>query len=170
MVTMKSPISLWIDPVPTGLNRGTGFLDFASQRRYGRLRLESALWGTDRLRLRAMSKKTANDPEAVTARLHARRDELRHLAAAHSADRAPVELDQARVGRLSRMDALQSQAMSIETERRRQVELQQIEAALKRLDKGDYGYCLNCGEEIAPKRLEFNPTAAVCIDCARGSG
>ena len=77
-----------------------------------------------------------------------------------------VELDQARVGRLSRMDALQAQAMSREAQRRRQQHMQQVDAALRRIDEGDYGYCLECGEEIAPARLDFDPAAALCIRCA----
>ena len=78
----------------------------------------------------------------------------------------PVELDQTRVGRLSRMDALQAQAMSIETERRRQIELRRIESALQRIAGGDFGYCVNCGEPIAGKRLDLDPTTPNCLDCA----
>lgn len=77
-----------------------------------------------------------------------------------------VELDQTRVGRLSRMDAMQAQAMSVETGRRRRQKLVQIEAALKRLEADDFGYCQVCGEEIAPKRLEIDPTVQLCINCA----
>ena len=77
-----------------------------------------------------------------------------------------VELDQTSVGRLSRMDALQGQAMSQERDRRRQIELQKIAAALRRIELGDYGDCLRCGEEIAIRRLEFDPAAPLCIDCA----
>ena len=77
-----------------------------------------------------------------------------------------VELDQARVGRLSRMDALQAQAMSIETGRRRRQKLLQIEAALKRLEEQEFGYCQECGDEISPARLEVDPTVTFCIDCA----
>ncbi len=80
-----------------------------------------------------------------------------------------VELDQTSVGRLSRMDALQGQAMSKESGRRRAVGLQKIAAALKRMDRGEYGYCLACEEEIAVQRLEFDPAATLCIDCARRS-
>ncbi len=110
------------------------------------------------------------DPAAVKAQLLARRNELHGLSESSSEARRPVELDQARVGRLSRMDAMQSQAMSLETDRRRGVELQRIDAALHRLDDGEYGFCIGCGETIAPKRLEFDPTTPVCIDCAQGSG
>ncbi len=77
-----------------------------------------------------------------------------------------VELDQARVGRLSRMDAMQAQAMSKETGRLRRQKLLQIEAALQRIEIDDYGYCGECGEEIVAGRLEADPTALFCIQCA----
>ena len=110
------------------------------------------------------------DLDSARTALVARRQELVRLVDSSAEARRPVELDQARVGRLSRMDALQSQAMSVETDRRRKVELQQIEAALGRIEDGDYGYCVSCGEAIARKRLTLNPTTPVCIDCAQLSG
>jgi len=77
-----------------------------------------------------------------------------------------VELDQSRVGRLSRMDAMQAQAMSKETGRLRRQKLLQIEAALQRIKNDEYGYCGECGEEIAAGRLDADPTAVFCIQCA----
>ena len=77
-----------------------------------------------------------------------------------------VELDQARVGRLSRMDALQAQAMSVETGRRRRQLILQIDAALERINTGSYGECFECGEFINPDRLAADPTATLCINCA----
>jgi len=77
-----------------------------------------------------------------------------------------VELDQTSVGRLSRMDALQGQAMSQERDRRRQLELQKIAAALRRIEAGEYGDCVRCGEEIATRRLDLDPAAPLCIVCA----
>jgi DnaK suppressor protein len=77
-----------------------------------------------------------------------------------------VELDQACVGRLSRMDALQAQAMSIETGRRRREKLWQIDQALQRIDADEFGFCHECGEDIATARLDFDPTALLCIQCA----
>ncbi len=77
-----------------------------------------------------------------------------------------VELDQARVGRLSRMDAIQAQAISIATNSRRETELRRIAAALQRIADGEYGYCLSCGEPVAPGRLEIDPAASLCIECA----
>ena len=77
-----------------------------------------------------------------------------------------VELDQSRVGRISRMDALQGQAMSQEVKRRRKIERQKITAALNRLESDNYGYCSKCENEIAIKRLELDPSVSLCIDCA----
>ena len=77
-----------------------------------------------------------------------------------------VELDQTRVGRLSRMDAMQAQAMSVETGRRRRQLLVEIDHALVRIDDGHYGDCLECGEPVHPGRLDANPTATLCINCA----
>ncbi len=77
-----------------------------------------------------------------------------------------VELDQTAVGRVSRMDALQGQAMAKESQQRREIQLQRIEASLQRLEKGTFGLCVRCEEDIHIKRLEFDPTTPLCIDCA----
>jgi len=85
------------------------------------------------------------------------------------ASAAIVELDQSKVGRLSRMDAMQAQAMAQASEQRRKATLQRITVALKRIDDGEYGVCKACDEPINPKRLEFDPTTTLCIDCASKS-
>ncbi len=82
-------------------------------------------------------------------------------------DTAPVELDQARIGRLSRMDAMQQQAMSKAAARLTQLEFQRIKTALGRIETGEYGYCILCDEEIVEKRLRFDPSLLICIDCAQ---
>ncbi|MGD1935396.1 MAG: TraR/DksA family transcriptional regulator [Candidatus Phaeomarinobacter sp.] len=98
--------------------------------------------------------------------LEEERTELTRQQTASDGDRAPVMLDQQSVGRLSRMDALQVQAMAKALESRRKIALSQIDAALGRRDSGDYGYCVSCDEPIAPKRLELDPKVATCIACA----
>lgn len=102
------------------------------------------------------------------AALQAAEAELRASEAGSEAERAPVALDQQAVGRLSRMDAIQVQAMALETSRRRGAELRRIASALARMDAGEYGYCVECGEEIAARRLELDPAAPLCIACASG--
>ncbi len=117
-----------------------------------------------------MSEQPEMDFGAIEARLRARRQELLRLTAAHEDESDPVEVDQARVGRLSRMDALQSQAMAAEVERRRELELARIGSALERIEEGEYGHCVSCGEPIAPKRLELDPATPLCLSCAQRSG
>jgi DnaK suppressor protein len=104
--------------------------------------------------------------DAMKARLEARRAELVADDAATTGDRAPVELDQQSVGRLSRMDALQVQAMSQAQAARRKAELKRIDQAFERIEAGEYGFCVACGEEIAPKRLAWDPAIATCVRCA----
>ncbi len=102
----------------------------------------------------------------MRAKLLELREELESVAATSEDSSEIVELDQARVGRLSRMDALQAQAMSQASGRRRELMLRKISAALERIDNGDYGLCQSCEEMINRKRLEFDPTAVLCIESA----
>lgn len=109
------------------------------------------------------------DPDRARSNLLAARAELEALREQSAESRRTVTLDQQSVGRLSRMDALQGQAMAQAAEQRRATEMARIDAALKRLDDGSYGECLRCGEEIAERRLEIDPAATLCVDCARDS-
>jgi len=95
-----------------------------------------------------------------------KRQELQEASKANESATDTVELDQTRQGRLSRMDALQGQQMSIATLNRRNQELKNIELVLKRLDEDDFGYCQLCDKEISRKRLEIDPTLTCCIHCA----
>lgn len=79
-----------------------------------------------------------------------------------------VELDQQAVGRLSRQDALLNQSMAKATQARRDGQRRALQAALQRMDGGDYGYCEDCGDLIPVRRLELDPTAMRCVSCASG--
>lgn len=103
----------------------------------------------------------------IRNKLMQRRTELEKLLVQSDADTAPVALDQTQQGRLSRMDAMQQQAMAVETQRRRQREIKLIEAALARLAAGEYGYCVTCGEEIEAERLALDAATPFCIKDAR---
>lgn len=107
------------------------------------------------------------DIEAITRQLKESRVALIDQSAESEESRATVVLDQQSVGRLSRMDALQGQAMAKAEEERRQLAIRRIDAALARIDRGEYGECIECGEWIAAKRLEWDPTVLKCIDCAQ---
>ena len=112
-----------------------------------------------------MAKRKDQDLKAVKAALEAEREDILAASSAAAEDRKPVELDQQQVGRLSRMDAIQVQAMAQAQEARRRGRLVAIDAALKRLEDGEYGTCAECGDDIPAKRLEIDPVAARCIDC-----
>ena len=101
--------------------------------------------------------------------LEARREELLSVQDSHDKAAGTVELDQSKVGRISRMDALQQQAMSVAVGQRARLELTAIESALRRIENDEYGYCVTCGEDIAEKRLQANPAVISCINCARNA-
>ncbi|MCH1487049.1 MAG: TraR/DksA C4-type zinc finger protein [Alphaproteobacteria bacterium] len=101
--------------------------------------------------------------QEIRKTLLAKKQEVTDLLNANAEDAAPVELDQTQQGRLSRMDAIQQQAMAAETQRRRQRDVHLLDAALKRLDEGEYGYCVNCGEAIGTERLALDPATPFCI-------
>jgi len=108
------------------------------------------------------------DLAALRAVLVERLETLRAASETTADNRRPVELDQTSVGRLSRMDAMQGQALAMATDRRRQDEVRRVEAAIKRIDEGEYGFCIACGEEISAKRLGVDPVIPTCIRCASG--
>lgn len=80
--------------------------------------------------------------------------------------RKPVELDQTSVGRLSRMDAMQGQAMAAALDARRHGRVRAIAAALARMDDAEFGWCEDCGDFIGFPRLDVDPCAVRCVSCA----
>lgn len=102
-------------------------------------------------------------------RLLALKSELSATEATTAEAAKPVELDQTSVGRLSRMDAMQGQAMAMAVQQRRALSLRKIDAALARIESGDYGLCSHCDEAINPRRLDVDPTTTLCIACAENS-
>ena len=57
-------------------------------------------------------------------------------------------------------DSLEGQAALVARE------IASVKRALMRIENGTYGECVRCGAEIAPKRLEVRPEAALCFECA----
>lgn len=110
---------------------------------------------------------TGIDVESLKTRLMEQRAALLDVAESTREAAQTVELDQSRVGRVSRIDALQAQAMAKESDRRRLLALQRIGNALQRIEDGNYGNCLSCGQPIMENRLEVDPAALLCIDCAK---
>ncbi len=103
--------------------------------------------------------------EQFRQRLLDQRSELQESERAYKESGDSIELDQTRVGRLSRMDAMQAYQMALETSRRRQHQLLKIEGALRRIDSDEYGDCFVCSKEIDVRRLSADPTSTRCMGC-----
>ena len=95
--------------------------------------------------------------EAVAADLRGR------LTSDHEAC-DPVSPDRA-IGRLSRVEAMQAQQLSLAVHRRTQQRLQRVEHALRLIGEGHYGSCTTCGEDIDTARLDVSPDTFVCVPC-----
>jgi DnaK suppressor protein len=111
----------------------------------------------------------AINSEAFKKKLLAQKVELEATIEQATDAAKPVELDQTVVGRVSRIDAIQQQEMTLAAQRRRVEQIQKIEAALGRIKSGDFGCCVKCGEDIAEKRLALDPAIPTCINCAQGA-
>ena len=106
-----------------------------------------------------------NQLEQLRSLLVEKQRELRAQISSRDASTKPVTLDQQSVGRVSRIDAIQQQQMAIANQQQTRQLLQHIELALQRIEAGEYGVCVQCGEPIAFARLQAQPTAILCIEC-----
>ena len=75
-----------------------------------------------------------------------------------------VDLDQP-IGRISRVDALQQQAMSKEQQRRTKLRLGQVRQALAAVADDEYGFCRSCEEPVGYRRLRAFPETPFCLAC-----
>ncbi|MBT8465279.1 MAG: TraR/DksA family transcriptional regulator [Myxococcales bacterium] len=114
-----------------------------------------------------MSELSDEQAEALRLRLLELVDELERALQASASAAKPVVLDQSSVGRLSRMDAMQHQAMAKATRDKAELRLGQCKRALSAFDRGEYGLCLKCEEPIGYRRLLAKPEAPFCVDCQR---
>ncbi|KKS96671.1 MAG: TraR/DksA family transcriptional regulator [Candidatus Gottesmanbacteria bacterium GW2011_GWA2_43_14] len=73
-------------------------------------------------------------------------------------DNAASDTDAKEESSHERMEALEKVLKS---------QLEEINLALERINKGTYGKCLNCGKTISPERLAIKPSARYCVDCER---
>jgi len=103
--------------------------------------------------------------ESFRVKLKNLTQELQDDLAANLDSTKTVELDTS-IGRLSRMDAMQSQQIALELRRRQQNQLQRVESALQRIDKGTYGKCGRCHKDMTLERLDIQPDAVLCVGCA----
>ncbi len=101
------------------------------------------------------------------ARLLAARADIEALLAGHEEPRAQPESDQEVGDRSARAEAVLDHEMAAETTRRRHTELHRIDAALKRLEDGEFGDCVTCDQPISPERLALDPATPFCIRHAK---
>jgi DnaK suppressor protein len=106
------------------------------------------------------------DIARLRGKLLAQREALLSTQATRQEAGQAVELDQTRTGRLSRMDALQGQAMAKAAQQRAERQIMRIDAALRRIEEGSYGDCARCEEPIDPRRLDADPATPLCVVCA----
>lgn len=91
--------------------------------------------------------------------------ELERILASSADSEQPVALDQSAVGRLSRMDAMQVQAMAQANRRSLKLRLELVGQAQRLLEEDDYGYCRRCADPIGFARLKARPESPFCLSC-----
>src|SRR6266700_3500744 len=109
------------------------------------------------------------DLNKMKTRLEAKRDELRsNIAGLTEANPAPTDPIEAGQGpqdfeevAVDFLETQQEQSILVNE----QALLSEVLRALKRIDQGTYGLCLNCGQPIPEKRLEAIPWAAYDVKC-----
>lgn len=112
-----------------------------------------------------MSDLTQEQLEAFSQRLSAAKDAAVALKTLAAEGSSRVEASGSAIGRLTRIDAIQMQAMSQMNQAQLDVRLQQIEAALAAFDGGRYGSCHRCRGPISLERLDALPEAPLCMSC-----
>ena len=108
---------------------------------------------------------TPEEIEQFRALIETRLEEVSHAMGEASANAGTVMLDQSSVGRLSRMDAMQQQAMASGLRAALQRQKLRLAAARTRLENGSFGTCCQCGAAIALPRLQADPGTPFCADC-----
>lgn len=106
-----------------------------------------------------------SDLDGWRQRILAELQSLGDDAAQARAAASTVVLDQTSIGRVSRMDAMQQQAMAVEMLQRQVVRERKLRAALERLDAGTYGRCCACDAALETGHLAADPAAVFCADC-----
>jgi DnaK suppressor protein len=106
----------------------------------------------------------ADDRVKLAATLGRRAAELDAQLERLAASSAPVSLDLS-IGRLSRMEALQHQQIASAARRNVEAEKRALRAALRRIEAGTYGECVQCGGHIGRNRLMARPAAPFCRSC-----
>jgi len=91
--------------------------------------------------------------------------ELTRMLSSAAESGEPVALDQSAVGRLSRMGAMQVQAIAQANLRSLKLRLDLVGQALRLGEDDDYGTCRRCAEPIGYPRLKARPESPFCLGC-----
>jgi len=106
------------------------------------------------------------EPKAIRERLEGRLSQLLARTGRIEADlRTPGERDSEEQAVQRQNDEVLEQLGAAE-----RVEVDEIRAALARLDAGRYGACERCGDRISNERLAALPSTPICVRCAQGAG
>ncbi len=98
-------------------------------------------------------------------RLETLKTELEAAVKTNTEDSEVVSLEQS-IGRIARMEAIYAQQTAMELKQRQKNRVKAVEQALKKIGQGRYGICARCRKPIAEERLEIQPEAVVCVQCA----
>lgn len=104
--------------------------------------------------------------ESFRPRIEARITELNASLVSTKEDTEAIAPDKS-IGRLSRLDSMQMQQMAVGMQARMREEIKQLKEALQRIDRGRYGTCELCRQDIPLERLEFQLDATICVNCFR---
>ncbi len=113
-----------------------------------------------------MDEHSAEDRRRITEALSALHVELTEMISNLAGAAETVELDQGQQGRLSRIDAMQSQKMAEAQIRRARVRRDRVENILAQAGDPDFGCCGDCGDLIPMPRLMARPDAVLCVECS----
>ena len=91
---------------------------------------------------------------------------LRHDIEGLEQQTQPIAPDRS-IGRLTRMEAIQSKSISEANLRKARTRLNQLDKALNRIDEASFGICVRCGNPIPIKRLMLVPESTACVRCPR---
>ena len=111
--------------------------------------------------VKAMDKKKL---EAFKKRLEDRQRELRQNVSRNEQDGRAADMDTAQDIADRASSSYTKEFLFHQSSNERQT-LQMVEGALNRIREGTFGECINCGNEINPKRLEAVPWTRYCIEC-----
>lgn len=109
---------------------------------------------------------TSQDKEAIKMEVLAEIESTQKIITDMEKDIKPIAHDVS-LGRLTRMEAINSQKINEATLRDAKKRLNLLYHAIKKIEQGKYGICCECGKEIPIARLRFMPETSLCVECCQ---